>query len=73
MFVYMTYLVYRQVYLHYECVSYDLQNSGCMCTGIVSEEFLDALFVVYYIQHQENRHSEFLSVCMFQIITFCIT
>jgi len=43
-----------------------------MCTGIIFEEFLDPLFVTFYLQHQENRYSEFLSVCMFQIITFCI-
>jgi len=44
-----------------------------MCTGIVFEEFLDAFFVTFYLQHKENRYSEFVSVCVFQIATFCVT
>lgn len=74
MFVYVTYLVYIQLHLHYERVGYnDLQILDA-CAQELFSKFLDALFVVtFYIQHQENRYSEFLSVCMFQIIKFYVT
>ena len=35
-----------------------------MCTRIVFDEFLDALFVTLYLQHQENRYSEFFK-CLY--------